>query len=158
MQFHIPQDLVLRVRAILLTDNDRLLFIKRVKPNKDPYWVAPGGGVEAHDESLNQTLHRELMEELGAVAQVIRPAFVLEHHKAGKDLREYFYICRLMRYDLSQRCGPEFLDPSRGLFLPDFVQLEADPINALNIKTVELRHWLIDHLDDLRGLATQNTA
>lgn len=144
------ENIVRRVRAILLNERGTLLFIKRIKPTADPYWVAPGGGVEETDESLYQTLSRELMEELGATADVVSRAFVLEHEKAGKNLEEHFFICRLNSFDLSLRHGPEFQDPSRGLFLPDFVALEPQAINALNIKTEELRGWLLDNLETLR--------
>ena len=62
-----------RVRAILLTERGTLMFIKRVKPDAPPYWVAPGGGVEDEDMSLIGTLHRELREELGASIGSMRP-------------------------------------------------------------------------------------
>ncbi len=142
-----------RVRAILLAERRCVLFIKRLKPDGAPYWVAPGGGVEDKDESLHQTLARELMEELGATAQVLRPAFILRHHKAGKNLEEHFYICKLSNLNLGLRSGPEFTKPERGLYLPDFVPLETQAIQTLNIKTEELREWLLINLDDLRSLA-----
>lgn len=141
-----------RVRAILLTERNTLLFIKRVKPNKPPYWVAPGGGVEDHDASLLDTLDRELCEELGAVATVLKTAFVLEHEKAGKNLQEFFFICRLITFDLGNRHGPEFADPSRGLFLVDEIPLDEDAIMHLNMPTEELQYWLVDHLPALRAL------
>lgn len=142
-----------RVRAILLTDDNRLVFIKRVKPHKPtPYWVAPGGGVENEDDSILDALYRELSEELGATIEVIRRGFVLRHQKGDKNLEEHFYICRLIDYDLSQRNGPEFDDPTRGQYVPDVVELSEKAINALNIKTVELRYWLLDNLNKLRSL------
>lgn len=146
---------VQRVRAILLAqynDQPHLLFIKRLKPNKPPYWVAPGGGVEDTDESLYQTLSRELMEELGATARVLRPAFVLHHHKGGKNLEEHFFICRLTSLNLSLRNGPEFSRPERGLYLPDFLPLHAEALAAVYIKTEELRDWLVANLNLLRRL------
>ena len=144
--------IVQRVRAILLTQDGKLMFIKRIKPDGAPYWVAPGGGVE-HGESLMATLERELYEELGATYTVIREAFVLEHEKAGKQLEEYFYICKLIEYDLDLRCGPEFNDPSRGEFLPDEVEIGKAAIIDLNIKTPELSNWLIQNTRLLQRLA-----
>ena len=142
-----------RVRAILLTGDGAALLIKRVKPNgAASYWVAPGGGVEHDDADLMATLERELYEELGAVATVIGSAFVLEHHKAGKDLEEHFFICQLRQYDLSKRYGPEFGDPARGQYIPDAVPLDAHELRRINIKTPELRDWMLDNLDRLRQL------
>lgn len=145
-----------RVRAILLTSDNRLLFIKRVKPHKpQPYWVAPGGGVEAHDTSLFDALDRELYEELGATCRVLHQGFVLRHQKADKNLCEYFFVCRLVDYDISKRNGPEFDDPARGQFIPHPVDLTHESIAALNIKTPELKTWLLENLDNLRMLTNE---
>lgn len=141
-----------RVRAILLTGNQHLLFIKRVKPDKPPYWVAPGGGVEDHDSGLLACLKRELSEELGATAEIVHRGFVLIHEKAGKNLEEHFFICRLLSMDLTRRHGPEFDDPSRGLYLPDEVPLTENALNSIDIKTPELYEWLTDNLEYLREL------
>lgn len=140
--------IVQRSRAILLTGRGTVLFIKRVKHDAVPYWVAPGGGVEGAEHPLD-SLHRELMEELGARVDVLVEAFVLRHFKAGKNLEEHFYICRLQDYDLDLRSGPEFNDPARGEFLPDEVRLDADAIAAVNMRTPELRDWMIAHLGTL---------
>lgn len=145
--------IVQRVRAILLTGDHKMLFIKRIKTDASPpYWVAPGGGVESEDDDIFSTLHRELLEELGAHVEILREAFVLRHEKAGKNLQEHFFICRLIDYDLALRHGPEFNDPSRGEYLPDFVPLEKDAIAQLNIKTEELGHWLMQNLSTLNKI------
>jgi 8-oxo-dGTP pyrophosphatase MutT (NUDIX family) len=142
-----------RVRAILLTGNDSVLLIKRVKPNSSAsYWVAPGGGVEHQDSDLIATLERELYEELGAIATVLDTAFVLEHQKAGKQLEEHFFVCRLEHYDLSKRYGPEFNDPARGEFIPEEVPLDSIKLRRINLKTPELRDWMLGKLDYLRDL------
>ena len=146
--------LIQRVRAILLTPQKQVLFIKRIKPHKpDPYWVAPGGGVESNDDSLLDALHRELIEELGATYEVIEEGFVLRHTKADKELEEHFFICRLLDYDLTQRHGPEFDDPERGQYIPDAIELTPEAIESIAIHTTELRQWLLDNLDYLRDLA-----
>ncbi len=142
-----------RVRAILLTGDDFVLLIKRVKPNKSAcYWVAPGGGVEHNDADLIATLERELYEELGAVVTVVETAFVLEHRKAGKQLEEHFFVCHLHNYDLSKRYGPEFSDPSNGEYLPELIPLDTFELCRINIKTPELRDWMIRKLDVLRSM------
>ncbi len=141
-----------RVRALLLTGDGSLLMIKRVKPGRPPYWVAPGGGVEWMDLDLIAALERELYEELGADATVLATAFVLEHQKAGKQLEEHFFVCLLHHFDLSKRYGPEFRDPSRGDFIPEFIPLASAELEAIHFKTPELRDWMLQHLDYLRSI------
>ena len=58
-----------RVRALLVTPDHDLLTIKRIRPGQAPYWVLPGGGVEA-GEDLETALARELREEIAATADV----------------------------------------------------------------------------------------
>lgn len=145
-----------RVRAILLSGDGSALMIKRVKPGKAaPYWVAPGGGVEWADDDLIAALERELYEELGADAAVLATAFILEHEKAGKQLEEHFFVCLLQAFDISKRYGPEFNDPARGKYIPEFVRLDRAPLDAVNFKTPELRDWMIQHLDYLRSIQLQ---
>ena len=142
-----------RVRAILLTGRDSLLLIKRVKPHKPaPYWVAPGGGVEACDRSLYAALERELREELGARAIVVDTAFVLQHQIAGKELEEHFFVCMLQGYDISLRHGPEFADPARGQYIAHEVPLDALALRRINLKTPQLRDWLLPNLASLREI------
>ena len=129
------------------------MLIKRIKPNSSSsYWVAPGGGVELGDQDLIATLERELFEELGASATVLDTAFVLEHQKAGKQLEEHFFVCRLHSYDLSKRYGPEFNDPARGEYIPEAIPLDPFELCRINLKTPELRDWMIRKLDYLRSL------
>ncbi|GEM_PF-644893 len=145
-----------RVRAIVLVPQGGILFIKRIKPhNPVAYWVAPGGGMETEDLNLYAGLRRELLEELGAKVDILGDAFVLRHHKGGKNLEEYFMLCALQGYDLSLRSGPEFDDPLRGDYLADEVALTADALNAINIKTPELHTWLIENLKMLQTLSVQ---
>ena len=147
-----------RVRAILLAGDGSILLIKRVKPDRSaPFWVAPGGGVEWSDFDLTAALERELYEELGADATILATAFVLEHEKAGKQLEEHFFVCLLQDYDLSKRYGPEFSDPARGEFIPEFVSLDRARLDVISFKTPELRDWMIRHLDYLRSIQLQPT-
>ena len=148
MLFSTPKTTIInrRVRAILLTGHGTILFIKRVKPlNPQPYWVAPGG-VEMFDKTLIDALHRELCEELGAQAEILDYGFVLKHEKAGKNLEEHFFVCKLLTFDLSLRHGPEFVDPKHGLYIPEEIPLTEDAICNISIKTQELEDWLLDNL------------
>ncbi|WP_328794509.1 NUDIX domain-containing protein [Herbidospora solisilvae] len=103
------------MRAILRTPGGHLLTIKRVRPGRAPYWVLPGGGVEPEDRSLEETLLREVREELGGDA-VIDSLF---HVADG----QYFYLGRIHAWDPALRTGPEFSDPARGEYLVEEIPL-----------------------------------
>lgn len=60
------------VRALLLDDDDHALLVRFVFPSGVEAWALPGGGVEP-GESTEESLRRELYEELGLVDVEIGP-------------------------------------------------------------------------------------
>jgi 8-oxo-dGTP pyrophosphatase MutT (NUDIX family) len=67
------------IRALLLTLEQEILLIQIKDPGGCPFWIAPGGGIEA-DETPADALRRELAEELGLTAFEIGPAVWQRHH------------------------------------------------------------------------------
>ena len=146
-----------RVRALLVTPDDGLLTIKRICPGQDPYWVLPGGGVEA-GEDLETALARELREEIAATAHVHSLLYVLER---GPE-RQYFYLARVHSWsgDPGDRTGPEFADPSNGEFHVQATPLTAEALMDVNLKPDELTGFLVSHVvagTDLFALADLRT-
>ena len=54
------------VRGAVLDADNRLLAFRRIVPDREIYYSIPGGHIEPGDATLEDTLHRELLEELGA--------------------------------------------------------------------------------------------
>lgn len=146
-----------RVRAILLTERGDILLIKRLRDGFEPYWVLPGGGVEASDSSFEAALHRELSEEIGGTAEVLREVFSSEYSGWGElqgwTVRHHYFVCRLVGYDVSRRHGPEFSDPARGQYIPEKVPLEAITLSRLNIYAEPIKAYLVANASGLRKLA-----
>ncbi|MFC6509842.1 NUDIX domain-containing protein [Promicromonospora citrea] len=113
-------------RAILLDGDGRLVLIKRTVPGRAPYWVTPGGTVEADDASVEAALHRELREELGATAAVVRQVFVTSQPKDAGVAVSHYFLARLDTMDLALRSGPEFEEPVRGTYDVEHVDLHDD--------------------------------
>jgi 8-oxo-dGTP pyrophosphatase MutT (NUDIX family) len=117
-------------RAVLL-DGDDLILIKRSKPGLDPYWVTPGGGVEAGDTTVVDALHREVYEELGA--------------------KQHFFVCRLESMDPALRHGPEIDEPV-GEYEIVHVPFTRVGIASVHLVPLSLRHYLDGNIEGVRAM------
>ncbi|MGH3391178.1 MAG: NUDIX hydrolase [Actinomadura sp.] len=145
-------------RAILIDRDGRLLLIKRTKPDQDPYWTTPGGGVEPDDISIEAALARELQEELGAETDAPKQVFLVsspvDEHRVSV---QHFFVCRLLALHLARRSGPEFDDPSRGGYVLDRVGLTDGSLQDLDLKPAALKDFILANdsaLIDATGIAT----
>ncbi|MBE3008190.1 NUDIX domain-containing protein [Microbispora sp. NEAU-D428] len=123
------------VRAILFDGDDVVLF-RRVRPEREPYWVTPGGGVEPADATPEAALRRELDEELGATAGPALHVFTL----AEPGRLSTVFACRLVSLDLSRRSGPEFLEPDIGLH--EVRRVRPEDVRTLNMVPPELGEFI----------------
>ncbi len=147
-----------RVRALLITNGDKLILMKRVREGTAPYWVAPGGGVEKTDANLESALKRELREELGAEVDVVK-LLRLEDFQLEEEIfvKQYIFLCRLLSYNSNNASGAELKDATRGKYIPEEVALNSAVLAQLNIKPEDLKTFLINNaqslavLPDLRG-------
>jgi 8-oxo-dGTP diphosphatase len=81
----------------LVSTSDRVLIVKERHTNGGPFWTLPGGGRDA-GESLTDTVHRELNEELRCRATVREPVASFWYAHSQSDLRFSQYTvfdCRL---------------------------------------------------------------
>lgn len=144
-----------RVRAILCLEQSDILLIKRTKPDRPSYWVAPGGGVESDDDSLESALYREISEEIGGEIDIHKLVYITE--KPAKNdpqmvIRQHYFFCTLKSYDFTQRNGPEFSDPANGLYEVDIVPCELEYLQTLNILSEDLKQFLINNHQRLHEL------
>lgn len=139
------------VRAIVL-DGDRLLLFRRTVPGRPRYWSVPGGHVEPEDATLEQTLHREVLEELGATVGSVTPLVTLTCPREDGVKTQHVYGCRLLTLDPALRCGPEFDDPSRGLYELVRVPLRPEEITSIPLVPAELGDYLAEHITRLPEL------
>ncbi|MEV0383911.1 NUDIX hydrolase [Nonomuraea sp. NPDC050643] len=121
------------VRGVLLDHHERLVLFRRTVPGRALYWTVPGGHVEPQDDSLEDTLHRELLEELGATVHAVTPLVTMSYPCEGEVKTQHVYGCRLVAMDPGLRHGPEFEDPSRGLYEVERVRLDRTEITSRNL-------------------------
>lgn len=144
-----------RVRAVLITADDTMLVIRRTKPGVPVYWVLPGGGVEAHDESREAALHREIHEEIAGKADIIRLLHTLEAE--DEDERQLFYLARIATWSFEDRTGPEFSAEGRGEYALEEVPLTVEGIDGIDLKPEEIAHVLRGAIAE-GTLGTETTA
>ena len=77
-------------RAILISKENKLLLMKRTKPD-GVYYVTIGGGIEMNETS-EQALLRELKEESGSIVE--KPIFAFHYDDSEKQNSIDFFICR----------------------------------------------------------------
>lgn len=122
------------VRSIILKDGK--LFCQKLQDKKtgrlNSFWSTPGGGLDP-GESLVAGLKREMIEETGIVPEIGNLLFIQQFAEGEKEHIEFFFhIKNASDYetiDLSQTThglaeinDMEFIDPTAGNILPDFLQ------------------------------------
>ncbi len=127
-----------RVRAVLVTPDDTMLVIRRTRPGIPAYWVLPGGGVEADDESREAALHREIHEEVAGKADIV----LLLHTIETDDERQLFYLARIATWSFDDRTGPEFSAEGRGEYALEEVPLTLEGLDGIDLRPEEIAHVL----------------
>ncbi|MFF8381663.1 NUDIX domain-containing protein [Streptomyces sp. NPDC015661] len=127
-----------RVRAVLVTPDDRTLVIRRTRPGIPEYWVLPGGGVEPGDASREAALHREIHEEIAGKADIIR----LLHTMESEGERQLFYLARISTWSFDDRTGPEFSAEGRGEYALEEVPLTMEGLDGIDLKPEDIVHVL----------------
>ncbi|MFG2845733.1 NUDIX domain-containing protein [Kitasatospora sp. NPDC048296] len=118
-----------RVRAVLLTPNNTMLLIKRIRPGIDPYWVIVGGKIEPTDASPEEALLREVREEIAGEAEIVS----LLHAIETADERQDFYLATIEKWSFEDRTGPEFSQEGRGEYILEEIPLTTDALDAVNL-------------------------
>jgi 8-oxo-dGTP pyrophosphatase MutT (NUDIX family) len=78
------------VRALVVDRSDRLVLFHASLPDREPWWFAPGGGVES-GESDEAAIVRELEEEIGLIVDpgsLSAPVWARDYIFRWKDVDE----------------------------------------------------------------------
>jgi ADP-ribose pyrophosphatase YjhB (NUDIX family) len=141
-----------RVRAVLVTPDDRMLAIRRDRPGQATYWALPGGHVDAGDRTRETALSREISEEIAGEAEITSLLYVLDSESG--DERQYFYLGRIASWSFESRTGPEFTETGRGTYELDQIPLTDAGLGAIDLKPAEVAVLLRDAIASGRDLFT----
>jgi len=110
--------------AVILSDK-RVLATQRAPDMPHPLkWEFPGGKVR-EGESLETCLVREIREELGVTAQILRPLKRVDHSYSASRIRLFPFVCEIRpgTIRLAEHARYRWVDCSG---LPETDWLEAD--------------------------------
>lgn len=137
-------------RAVLFSENNELVFIKRTK-GAETYYVFVGGGRERVDLSLKDTLVREVREEIGAEISITGESevFSFKEDLPDRSLMHYFFLAttalKVRRRD-AEIDKPQ--DPKNAYELALFPALAAE-IQKLGIVPSGAKEYLLERLPEI---------
>ena len=109
------------------------------------YWVFPGGGVE-ENETPEQAVLRELLEETSIETRIIR---LLYHHHITGDLNDsdqYFYLCEYLSGEPKLGSANELKETLAGTDFYEPLWISVTKLPELLLFPLEIRDWLIEDL------------
>ena len=136
------------VREIINND-DGIILIHRIKKNSDveirDYYVVPGGKMELN-ESEEETVKREIFEELGIYVRV--GTRLLEIYNDFDDSMQIFYECEYVNGILGTGTGPEFTnhDEYYGEYIIEIIKYEN--LEKINLVPKEIKAYLLKNRKD----------
>lgn len=128
-----------RVYAILLTDDSKVLLLRRVHRGFAPYWIAPGGTI-LPGEQPDAALTRILDDALGATAIILQRAFELDLGDLGHHV---YYICRLQTFNYAARDAQADGAALAAVTTPDYLALVCDSLRQRDLYPTELSAYLL---------------
>lgn len=136
------------VRGIIKND-DGIILIHRIKKNSDveirDYYVVPGGKMELN-ESEEETVKREVFEELGIYVRV--GTRLLKIYNDFDDSIQIFYECEYVNGILGTGTGPEFTnhDEYYGEYIIEIIKYEN--LEKINLVPEEIKAYLLENRKD----------
>ncbi|MCK9931751.1 NUDIX hydrolase [Frankia sp. Mgl5] len=130
-------------RGIVIDENGRLVLFRRTFPKRKPYWSTPGGGVDPEDASVEDALHRELAEELGAVVDRVQQVYVTAAPRGEGMNLQHFFVCRLVSMDLDRRTGAEFGNPTKGRYAVERIDLRGKKLARYDLQPAAVKDYIV---------------
>ena len=129
-------------RAIIITKDNKLLLMKRTKPD-GVYYVTIGGGIE-DGETSEQALLRELKEESGSI--VDKPVFAFHFDDIERQNSVDFFICREQKR--IQPTGTEWTKWNTPDNRYELVEVTFDETKNISLKPDAIKDKILEIFED----------
>ena len=129
-------------RAIIIKKENKLLLMKRTKPN-EVYYVTIGGGIE-DSETSEQALLRELKEESGSI--VDKPVFAFHYDDIERQNSVDFYVCK--EINRTKPTGIECTKLNMSGNQYELTEISKDQINNIPLKPDAIKDKIIKIFTD----------
>jgi len=134
-----------RARAVIF-DGDSIILIKRTRPDREDYWVFPGGMVE-EGENVKDALIRECKEELGIKIKIGELMIKKELGIHEEKFLEYFYLCEKTGGKLGTGDGPEFSEyKEKGWGTHEPLLVAKSEIMDINLLPPEVKNLVLEKI------------
>lgn len=104
-------------RAIII-ENDTMVSMYRELKDRI-FYTFPGGGLE-ENETEEECVKREVLEEFGLNVEPVKKVYIYESERSI----EHFYLCNVVGGEFGKGAGEEFHNNNNGVYKPTKIQLK----------------------------------
>ena len=91
---------MIEVTCAIIIHGNKILAVQRGPETDHPYqWEFPGGKIRKN-ESAEESIRREIMEELSVEIEIIKELVLVEYDYGIKQIKLIPFVCRLKNGDL----------------------------------------------------------
>lgn len=126
-------------RAIIITKDNKLLLMKRTKPD-GVYYVTIGGGIE-DGETSEKALLRELKEESGSI--VDKSIFAFHYDDLERQNSVDFYVCKEL--SRTKPTGTEWSKWNTPDNQYELVEVTGDEAKSIPLKPDAIKNKIIEN-------------
>ncbi|HET8660332.1 MAG TPA: NUDIX domain-containing protein [Micromonosporaceae bacterium] len=143
-------ELAEQVRVVLVTNDQRLLLIRRTRPGRPVYWQYPGSTNRAQPhETLHDTVLRTVTNQTGSTPKLVGIAGVVE----ATGVPIVVYIAVADGWAPAERSEPPVDHPDRATYQVDPVDLHPATLRVLDIWPAPITDLLLATAADTPSMA-----